>query len=254
MDNATRCAKQEITEAGKFLTWLLDEHSTTIDNLTQGHLDTYLSEGTTTRTTIRNFIQWRARAGIAPRFKVPYRVARSTPLASTRQHLDMIKHVVEADHVILSTRMAALLLMLFGTPLDRICRLTIDDVVSTPTQTTIALGGVPAPIPPALLPLFHQHLDQRANHRTMNHRSAWLFPGYTAGQHISAQSLMHRFRGLGIDIKAARNAALHDLTKEIDAASLADLLGYSTQVMNIHAARAAVPMATYPAINRPQLR
>ena len=59
---------------------------------------------------------------------------------------------------------------------------------------------------------------------------------------------MHRLRDLGIDIKAARNAALHDLTKEIDAASLGDLLGYSLQVMNIHAARAAVPMATYPAI------
>jgi hypothetical protein len=59
---------------------------------------------------------------------------------------------------------------------------------------------------------------------------------------------MHRLRDLGIDIKAARNAALHDLTKEIDPASLADVLGYSAQVMNIHAARAAVPMATYPAI------
>jgi len=254
MDNATRCAKQEITEAGKFLTWLLTEHGTTIDDLTQGHLDTYLSEGTTTRTVIRNFIRWRARAGIAPRFEVPYRVARSTPLASTRQHLDLIKQVVEADHVILSTRIAALLLMLFGTPLDRICRLTLDDVVTTPTRTTIALGEVPAPIPPALLPLFHQHLEQRANNRTMNHSSAWLFPGYTAGQHISEQSLMHRLRDLGIDIIAARNAALHDLTKEIDAASLADLLGYATQVMNIHAARAAVPMATYPAINRPNPR
>jgi hypothetical protein len=44
---------------------------------------------------------------------------------------------------------------------------------------------------------------------------------------------MHRLRGcLQIDIQAARNAALHDLTKEIDPASLADLLGYSTQVMN----------------------
>jgi len=59
---------------------------------------------------------------------------------------------------------------------------------------------------------------------------------------------MERLRSLGIDITAARNAALHDLTKQIDAASLADLLGYSTQVMSIHAARAAVPMASYPAI------
>ncbi len=65
---------------------------------------------------------------------------------------------------------------------------------------------------------------------------------------------MHRLRSLGgIDITAARNAALHDLAKEIDAASLADLLGYSTQVMNIHAARAAVPMATYPRHQPPKV-
>ncbi len=85
----------------------------------------------------------------------------------------------------------------------------------------------------------------------MNHHSPWLFPETRAGHHISEQSLMHRLRSLGIDIQAARNAALYDLTKEIDPASLADLLGYSTQVMNIHAARAAVPIATYPAMKQP---
>jgi hypothetical protein len=54
----------------------------------------------------------------------------------------------------------------------------------------------------------------------MNHHCSWLFPGTRAGQHISEQSLMHRLRGcLQIDIQAARNAALHDLTKEIDPAT-----------------------------------
>ena len=85
----------------------------------------------------------------------------------------------------------------------------------------------------------------------MNHGSRWLFPGTRAGHHITAQRLMHQFRAAGIDIQAIRNAALHDLVKEIDAASLADLLGYTANTMNIHAARAAVPMATYPAIKRP---
>jgi hypothetical protein len=55
----------------------------------------------------------------------------------------------------------------------------------------------------------------------MNHRTQWLFPGTRAGHHIAEQALMQRLRGLGIDI---------------------------------HAARAAAPMATYPAINRPQPR
>jgi len=250
-DNATRCAKQEITEAGKFLRWLLDEHNTTINDLQQAHLDTYLSEGPTTRSTVRNFIQWRARAGIAPPSKPRYRTARTTPLTSSRQRLDLIKTLAEAESVALSTRIAGLILLLYGTPVSRICELTLDDVNTTPGRTTIQVGDLPAPIPEALLPLFHQHLAQRGDHRTMNHHCTWLFPGTRAGQHISEQSLVHRLRGFGIDIQAARNAALHDLTKEIDPASLADLLGYSTQVMNIHAARAAVPMATYPALKQP---
>lgn len=251
MDNATRCAKQEITEAGKFLHWLLDEHNTTINNLQQAHLDAYLCEGTTTRSKVRNFIQWSARAGIARSFKIPYRSADTTPMASSRQRLDLIKTVAEAEHVALSTRIAALILLLYGTPVSKICKLTLDDINTTPTRTTIRVGDTPAPIPEALLPLFHQHLAHRGNHRTMNYQSRWLFPGTRAGQHISEQSLMPALRGLGIDIQAARNAALHDLTKEIDPASLADLLGYSTQVMNTHAARAAVPMATYPALKHP---
>ena len=62
---------------------------------------------------------------------------------------------------------------------------------------------------------------------------------------------MHRLRGLESTFKPPETGALHDLTKEIDPASLADLLGYSTKVMNIHAARAALPMATYSALRQP---
>ena len=51
-------------------------------DIRRAHLDAYLSEGPTTRNTIRNFIQWRTRAGIATPFKTPYRTARTTPLAS----------------------------------------------------------------------------------------------------------------------------------------------------------------------------
>jgi hypothetical protein len=102
MANATSCAKQEITEPAKFLRWLLDEHDTTINDLRQDQLDAYLSEGTTTRSAVRNFIQWRARAGIAAPLKTRYRTARTTPLTSTRQRLELIKTVAEAHHIVLS--------------------------------------------------------------------------------------------------------------------------------------------------------
>ena len=144
--------------------------------------------------------------------------------------------------------------MLYGIPVRRIAELTLDDVDTSPTGITIRIGHLPAPLPEPLHPLFHEHLDTRANQHTMNHGSRWLFAGTRAGHHIGEQSLMNSLRTLGIDIHAIRNAALHDLSKEIDAATLADLLGYTTQTMNIHAARAGVPMASYPAINRPEPR
>ena len=51
---------------------------------------------------------------------------------------------------------------------------------------TIRIGPLPAP----LLHFFHQHLADRGNHQTMNHRTQWLFPGTRAGHHIAEQALM----------------------------------------------------------------
>lgn len=63
MDTATRTAKQEITETGKFLRWLDTEHHATINTATQTLVDTYLVAGPSTRRHIRNFINWRKRSG-----------------------------------------------------------------------------------------------------------------------------------------------------------------------------------------------
>ena len=192
MDNATRRAKQEVTEAGKFLAWLRTEHGTTISGLRQTHLDAYLSEGTSTRHIVRSFLQWRARAGIGPRFRIRSRAPSTTPLAADSDRLDLIRTVLVADHVIVSTRIAALLLLLYGIPICKICELELDDVVTTATGTTIRVGSLPAPVPEPLLPLLHEHLAARANQRTMNHGSRWLFPGTRVGHHITEQSVMQR--------------------------------------------------------------
>ncbi|WP_149482028.1 phage integrase family protein [Mycolicibacterium sp. P1-18] len=247
MANATGFAKQQITEATKFLRWLLDEHGTAVDDLRQDQIDSYLSEGPTTRAAVRNFVRWRAAAGIAGRFETRYRTAAHTPLMTSARRLALIKTMIEADHIVPSARIAGLILLLYGVPVSRIAELTVDDIEAGADGTSIKVGALAAPIPRALLPLLHDYLNARKR-GTMNHGCRWLFPGLNAGQHTTEQTLMQQLRGLGIDIKAARNGALHDLIKEIDPASLADLLGYTANTLNIHAARAAVPMATYPAI------
>ena len=94
MNYAVRSAKQEITEAGKFLRWLHDEHGRTASSIRQMHLDEYLSEGTSTRRHIRNFIQYLKRETPGKDIQVAARLARTTPVLSQQERLDLVR-----DHV-----------------------------------------------------------------------------------------------------------------------------------------------------------
>ncbi|WP_417512577.1 hypothetical protein [Microbacterium sp.] len=53
---------------------------------------------------------------------------------------------------------------------------------------------------------------------------------------------------------ATRNTTLFDLTKELDAATLGALLGYSTQIMTAHATRSGNIMGSYPATKQQHLK
>jgi hypothetical protein len=54
-DAATRYAKQDITEAIKFLTWLHNAHQRTVATCPQQDVDEWLASGPTTRLKVRNF-------------------------------------------------------------------------------------------------------------------------------------------------------------------------------------------------------
>lgn len=77
---------------------------------------------------------------------VPHRT-HTTPLASSRQRLELIKTFVDAEHTHLSTRIAALVLLFYSIPVRRIRELILDDVETTAEQTTLRIGTLPAPIP-----------------------------------------------------------------------------------------------------------
>jgi hypothetical protein len=55
LNTTVRSAKQEITETGKFLVWLMTDHGLAVHGLRQGHLNQYLSDGPSTRYAIRTF-------------------------------------------------------------------------------------------------------------------------------------------------------------------------------------------------------
>jgi hypothetical protein len=246
MDAPTSNAKQEITEAGKFLIWLHHEHGIAPNAMTQCHIDRYLDGGTSTRKVIRNFIAWfRKGRGGKRKLHVPPRYAQTLPTLNQSQRLQLIRNAIEMDQVALATRIAALIHLLWATPLVKIVMLKVDDVPLRPTGMTIALGATPAVIPEPLAPLFWAFLSDRSNQQTVNVGTDWMFVGSRAGHPIVAGTLQQRLLVLGIDPQRSRNATLKNLTAQIDIHTLSDLLGYSLITLANHAGQSGTYMSAY---------
>ncbi|MCO6004137.1 hypothetical protein NE236_04020 [Actinoallomurus purpureus] len=137
-------------------------------------------------------------------------------------------------------------LLLYAQPLVRIARLEVDAITESAEGMFVRLGEDLAPVPEPFAAMLRMHLARRPNLRTASGgRSSWLFPSTRAGQHLHSQTLMGRIRDMGIELQAARNAALRELVREIPAPIAARMLGYSDQVTHKHAEAAAVPWAAY---------
>ncbi|MDQ0896056.1 hypothetical protein [Agromyces ramosus] len=245
MDIACRNARQQITEAGKFLVWVEQDRRRTVTTFCQEDIDAYLDDAVTTRFHIKHFIGWFARGrGGSRKLYVPPRRAITLPTLTQTQRIQAIRNAIEFNQVAVSTRVAALIHLLWATPLTRIVRLTIEQIELRPEVMLIRLGANPSEIPELLTPLFWRQLDDREG-LTTNTGTDWLFPGYRAGQHISVPTLQQRLATLGIDPQRTRNTTLKQLTALIDVKSLSDLLGYSPKTLAQRAERAGSHMARY---------
>lgn len=254
MDNATRYAKQEITEAGKFLQWLRTTHRRSVIRLNQAHVDEYLASGPSTRSHIRNFIRYLLREGTIKGVDVPYRVARQIPTLTEPERIGHIRRVMETEDFPTAFRLFALLHLLYGVPIVRICMLTRDDVQVTPLGANIKFGEHLAPIPDTLIPLLMDHLNGSHGRQTMNSGTTWLFPGNKAGQHLATYSAIQMLRNYDVPIQAARNTTIRRLVEELDPTSLSRLIGYSEITLARHATAATVPWSSYVTDKNPRFR
>lgn len=236
MDIACRDARQEITEAGKFLIWAREERGHAVAALDQSDIDAYLAEGTTTRWHIRNYVSWLSKGRRNPRrLYVAPRYARTVPALGQNRRLEIIRNAIEMEEVALPTRVAALIHLLWATPISQIVRLRRDNLVLRAQGLLIKVGTTPSEVPEEIAPLFWQVYSGHDNQQTANTNTEWLFPGFRAGQHISAPTLQQRFKVLGLDPQPTRNTTLKSLTAQIDVRSLTETLGYSANILAKHA-------------------
>lgn len=245
-------ARQQVTVAGQLLTHLETTGIHTAQ-VRQEHLDAWLASGPTTRYTARTFVVWAVRNGHLPTLTFPHRRNQTTPLLSQDTRLTLLRHFLQpTEPAPTTTRLAAVLLLLFAQPMTRICRLRIDDLDTDGPITTLRLGPEPAPLPDVVDDLLKQHLAQRRNTFTAaNANSPWLFPGASPGQPLHQSYLMTLVRDAGVDLRGARNSALRQLVLDMPPAVAATVLGYSATITSQHARNAGQDFASYPTV-RPQ--
>ncbi|GLP81016.1 hypothetical protein [Mycobacterium antarcticum] len=246
-DGPKRSAKQEVTETIKFLTWLGDTHGRTAADCTQQDVDEYLASGPTTRHLIRTFFIWAKKSKLNVAVQIGFRQAKTTPTITQDQRLAWLKELLTGDSESLPYRVAGVLLLLYAQPLTKTAALQATAVAQIEGETRIALGKEPIPVPEPFASQLNYHRHNRPNLRTAGGAvgTPWLFPSSRPGRHLDPQAIMQRLRWVGIDLLGSRNTALRELVSEIPAPLVAEMLGYSDQVTQKHAAEAGNTWARY---------
>ncbi|MBU8811721.1 recombinase XerD [Mycolicibacterium goodii] len=241
-------SKQDITEALKFLEWLRTEHGRAITACTQQDVDQWVATGPTTRHLVRTFIIWCKKMRVNRSITLGHRQAKTVRVLTQDQRLEWIRELLSGDSESLPYRVAGTLLLLYAQPLVKVASIPMKKVLVTPDGLSLELGVTPSPVPAPFAQLLKSHFTNRPNLRTAGADNPWLFPGYRPGEHLHPNTLMDRLRWLGIDLLGARNTALRELVIQVPPPVVAEMLGYSDQVVHRHAAFVAQPWARY---NRP---
>jgi hypothetical protein len=247
-------SRQSISVAAEFLDFLA-ARGRTLQKTRQADIDAWLAGGPTTRTSARTFVRWAIRHQHIPKLDFPYRTAKMTPVLGQQERLALLRELLDNDPPRpLPHRTAGLLLLLYAQPINRIAALRIDQLGQDEHGATITFDKQPVPIPEPFAAVITEHRHNRPNMNTAtNVGSAWLFPGYRAGQHIHPSYLRTKLRDSGIHLLGARNAALRSLVLSMPPALVAEALGYDPKIAEKHGNDAGATWVTYASYRRTAL-
>ncbi|MEW2578613.1 hypothetical protein [Streptomyces syringium] len=142
--SATRL-RNTIRCAGAFLTWL-DDHQLTLVDLTQGHVDQWLT-GPLERRRVRPFLRWAHQRRLSGEHDVRPRVRGDAHTWwSDQEHWAHLQRCLREEDLPLDVRAAGALMLLYGMPVSRITELTTDRLIDG-DEPTMNLGTPHGPAP-----------------------------------------------------------------------------------------------------------
>jgi hypothetical protein len=234
--------------AAQFFQYLTDRDSI-LAECSQHDLDAWFADARDSdKTGLRPFLRWAIKSRRMGRLRLPSFGQGAPSPIGPRQRLELIRRLHDDADMDLVDRVAALLVLLYAQSLDRITRLTIDDISVTEGQMLIALGHPPAPVPPPFDAVIAEYLAARPNLTTAtNPNSRWLFPGRRAGQPMHPTSIRLRFSRLEIPNLNARTRAFREMLLQAPPSVVAGMLGYGTNRAEVLAAESGSTWKHYAA-------
>lgn len=239
-------AADRFTAAIRFLTWLADRGHH-LHQTSQADLDTWTVQQPGTATRVRTFLQWAMTNGHMPYLTIPAHQRTQRPPISQHHRLALLRRFVTDNTIPLRTRVAACLLLLYAQPVNRLVRLTIDDIEHHPDEIRLNLGTPASPVPPPIASLLLQLAANRTNMNTAsNPHCRWLFPGGRAGQPLTPGTLTKQLQAHSIPVTQTRTAAFRQLVLQTPAPVTAHALGYSPHTATQHLINTGATWSRYP--------
>lgn len=240
-------AKQSTTVAIQFLVWLGDR-GRDLETASQHEIDAWFAAGSSTRKHASRFIFWARDQRILRGVEMPARLTSdSTPIGG-QERLDHLRRVLQDDAGLpIVHRVVAVLVLLFGQPLNKIVRLRREAVTVDGDQVAMTLGDEALILPPPVAELMTTFLsDPRFRCNTAANRdSPWLFPGTQPGQPLHVYSVHGMLKAAGIPARAARTGTWLELVRKAPPSILADALGIHTNTAMRYAALAGSDYLAY---------
>jgi hypothetical protein len=247
---AQNAARHKTNAAIRFLEWLRRRH-VTLAVCTQVDVDAWFAS-TPNATAASDFLRWAIEHRRCPPLLVHSRRKGPLTVSSELHRTQVLGRLLNDEGISLRDRVVGCLVVLLAQPVARIAALQLTDVVERHDRVDLRIGNDVIELPGAVGALVTAHVQTRSETSTaINANSTWLFPGNSPNQHVVDIQLHRRMAALGISAKD-RQAALHQLVREVPAPVVARALGYHPSTTTKAAATLATDWAAYAALRSRQ--
>lgn len=214
----------------------LDDRGEDVATLTQEVLDRWTDGSRSRSSDITPFINWLNHSGRTEGL----RVATMKSADPSEVNPEGVQHTLVRDLILgragtddLGTRVAGLLVLLYGARIERLHRLTTADFSATDGRTHLTLSADPIEIPDSVAHLVQrlaETVEGSTRARTRTGEASYLFPSpRRAHEPIHPTTLGRKLTLAGVRPRITRNHALLALTADLPAAVVATQLGLTAQ-------------------------